>query len=276
VRDVAGFPDHRPDDRPDQQGDGVPVTVGTFNIHHGVGAHGRLNLEHTAETVDDAGLDVVALQEVDRRWSARSRFVDQAGFLAERLGMHMAFGPCLVRGGHEDGPREYGTALLSRHPIDHTHNMLLPRPRGGEQRALLEADVVVGDVTLRCLATHLNHRSRTERLAQVAAINATVSERDVPTVLLGDLNSRPGSPEIAAITRHLVDTWRVGGGTGGHTFSARSPHVRIDFVLASPGITVEAARVVRSSASDHLPVSVDLRLPRATYRSTADRSRLDV
>jgi endonuclease/exonuclease/phosphatase family metal-dependent hydrolase len=238
----------------------VYVTVGTFNIHHGVGARGRLDLERTAGTVEDAGLDVVALQEVDRRWSARSGFVDQARFLADRLAMSMAFGPCLVLDPLEEGPREYGTAVLSRHPLGRTRNTLLPRPRGGEQRALLEADIDVGGLTLRCLATHLHHRSRTERLAQVEAINATVAERDVPTVLLGDLNARPGSPEIAAVTRHLVDTWSVGGGTGGHTFSARSPHIRIDYVLTSPDITVKAARVVPTDASDHLLVSVDLAL----------------
>ncbi len=252
--DVTGSPDDGP-------GQDVHVTVGTFNIHHGVGAHGRLDLERTAETLEDAVLDVVALQEVDRRWSARSSFVDQAGVLAELLGMYMAFGPCLALSPSEDGPREYGTAVLSRHPIARTRNTLLPRPRGGEQRALLEADVVVGGLTLRCLATHLHHRSRTERLAQVDAINATVVEQAVPTVLLGDLNARPGSPEVAAVTRHLVDTWTVGGGAGGHTFSARAPHRRIDYVLASPGISVKAARVVPTDASDHLLVSVDLTLP---------------
>lgn len=249
------------DDRPGEAGRGVPVTVGTFNIHHGVGVHGRLDLDRTAETVTEAGLDVVALQEVDRMWSARSAFVDQAGYLADHLGMHLAFGACIARARGADQPREYGTALLSRHPIDKAENTLLPRPRGGEQRALLKADVDVGGVTLRCIATHLQHRSRTERLAQVEAINATILGRDVPTVLLGDLNARPGSPEIAAITRNLVDAWRVVGGTDGYTFSARSPHVRIDYVLASPDIRIEAARVVRTKASDHLPVSVDLRLP---------------
>jgi len=252
---VAGSPNGGTDTR-------VHVTVGTFNIHHGVGAHGRLDLDRTARAIADAGLEVAALQEVDRRWSARSRFVDQAGYLAERLGMHLVFGPCVVRARHEDeAPREYGNALLSRHRIDGTHNRLLPRPRGGEQRALLEAHVVVDGRALRCLATHLHHRSRTERLAQVEAINATVLERDMPTVLLGDLNARPGSPEIAAVTSHLLDTWVTAGGSGGYTFSSRSPHVRIDYVLASPAITVTAARVVRTDASDHLPLSVDLRLP---------------
>jgi endonuclease/exonuclease/phosphatase family metal-dependent hydrolase len=261
VRDVAA------EDVPAEPGHTAPLRVGTFNIHHGVGAHGRLDLGRTADALVKAALDVVALQEVDRMWSARSAFVDQAAYLADRLGMHLAFGPCLARAYGEDRCREYGTAMLSRHPIDKAQNTLLPRPRGGETRALLEADIDVGGGALRCLATHLQHRSRTERLAQVEAINETIVGRDVLTVLLGDLNARPDSPEIAAITGHLVDAWRVGGGTSGYTFSSRSPHARIDYVLASPGITVDDARVVGTDASDHLLVCVDLRVPVPTGRA---------
>jgi len=253
-----------PRDAPTEPGRGVPLRVGTFNIHHGVGARGRLDLGRTAATLVEADLDVVALQEVDRMWSPRSAFVDQAGSLAERLGMHLAFGPCLVRRRSRDGPREYGTAVLSRHPFRGTLNTLLPRPRGGEQRALLAADVDVNGRVLRVLATHLHHRSRTERLAQVDVINRTVAEHAVPTVLLGDLNARPDSPEIAAVTRHLVDAWRAGGDPDGFTFSARAPHARIDYVLVSPDIAVERARVVHTDASDHLLLSVDLRLPTST------------
>jgi len=249
------------EDVPGEPGHTARLTVGTFNIHHGVGVHGRLDLGHTAESLAKASLDVVALQEVDRMWSARSAFVDQAAYLADHLGMHLAFGPCLVRAFGADRYREYGTAVLSRHPILTAQNTLLPRPRGGEQRAVLEADIAVGGVTVRCLATHLQHRSRTERLAQVETINATIVGRDVLTVLLGDLNARPDSPEIAAITRHLVDAWRLGGGTGGYTFSSRSPHMRIDYVLVSPAVTVDDARVVRTEASDHLLLCVDLSVP---------------
>lgn len=258
-----------PRDAPAEPGQGVSLTAGTFNIHHGVGAHGRLDLDRTAETLAEGGVDVVALQEVDRVWSARSAFVDQAGYLAERLGMHLAFGPCLVRRRGRHQPREYGNAVLSRHPLGETRNTLLPRPRGGEQRALLAADVDVDGRVLRVLATHLHHRSRAERMAQVGVIDRTVAERAVPTVLLGDLNARPGSPEIAAATRHLVDAWAAGGGTDGNTFSARAPHARIDYVLVSPDITVEGARLVRTGASDHLLLSVDLRLPASAGDETA-------
>lgn len=71
---------------------GRDLTVATYNIHHGAGADEVLDLERIARVVKDTGADVVGLQEVDRHWSSRSNFVDQANWLAERLDMHVAYG----------------------------------------------------------------------------------------------------------------------------------------------------------------------------------------
>ena len=54
------------------------LRVATFNIHHGVGADGRLDLTRTADVISATGASVVGLQEVDRTLSARSGWVDQA------------------------------------------------------------------------------------------------------------------------------------------------------------------------------------------------------
>jgi endonuclease/exonuclease/phosphatase family metal-dependent hydrolase len=244
--------------------DSRTVTVGTFNIHHGVGTDGRLDIARVARTLTDMDADVVGLQEVDRRWSPRSAFADQARGLAERLDMHMAFGASLHRAGRgsEQPGREYGVALLSRHPIVGTRSVPLPRPRGGEPRTLLQAEVLFGGATLRCLNTHLQHRSGTERRAQARAIEAVVSGGECPTVLVGDLNAGPDTAEVDTLTRRLVDAWRRRGEGDGYTFTAEKPYTRIDYVLASPTAHVERVRVLDTDASDHLPVVADLRLPR--------------
>lgn len=259
------------------------VRVGTFNIHHGVGANGDLDLTRTAAAIAALDADLVGLQEVDRNWAGRSAFADQAVDLANRLDTHLAFGASLSRRRRRRGDkqqREYGNALLSRFPIRNVQTTLLPRPRGGEQRALLDTEVDVHGVVLRCLVTHLHHLMRAERLAQVERINETITDtssgHEIPTVLLGDLNSAPGSAEIRTLTEHLVDSWVVGGVVGGLvagpggsngkgcTYSAQTPFIRIDYVLASPDIAVEQVRVATTDASDHLPVAADLRLPRSS------------
>ncbi|RKT85343.1 Metal-dependent hydrolase, endonuclease/exonuclease/phosphatase family [Saccharopolyspora antimicrobica] len=238
------------------------LTVATFNIKHGAGTDDVLDLERTAGVVEKSGADVIGLQEVDKHWSDRSDFADQAAWLACRLGMHVAYGANLDLDPANPGEprRQYGTAILSRFPILDSRNTLLPRAPQGEQRGLLEARINVRGKKMLFLNTHLQHTSQAERSAQVEAINGIVAGRNLPAVLTGDLNATPDAPEIAEITEHLVDTWPIAGRGDGFTFDAAAPKVRIDYVLASPEIDVHRAEVISTTASDHLPVVVDIAL----------------
>ena len=240
-----------------------PLRVASFNIHHGVGTDNLLDLERIARVIEDGGAQVVGLQEVDRHFGERSQFVDQATWLAERLGMRVVFGANLdLDPFTPDAPRrQYGTAILSRHRIRGWRNTLLPRPAGGEQRGLLEAVVSVRGARVRVFNTHLQHNSQEERLAQIAQIRTIVGQSRESVVLLGDLNATPESPEIAAITEDLADTWVAAGEGEGFTYDAETPHARIDYVLTSSDVVAKAAAVVTSDGSDHLPVVVDLVLP---------------
>ncbi len=82
---------------------GVPLRLATFNIHHAEGIDGTLDLKRVAQVVREA--DVIAFQEVDVRFAARSQFVDQAVELAKTLEKQVAFGGNLI---HEQGA--YGVA----------------------------------------------------------------------------------------------------------------------------------------------------------------------
>jgi len=236
----------------------------TFNIHHGAGLDGVHDLERVARLIEGAAPDLVALQEVDRHLSPRSGYVDQAGWLAGRLDMDIAYGPVVDLEPAESGPdgarRQYGLALLSRTPLYGTRNQLLTRPRGGEQRGLLGAVVDVEGRALRVFCTHLQHRSRTERLAQATQIAESLAAGAGPVVLMGDLNARPGDPEIAPLTEVLDDAWVVAGDGAGFTFDAATPHARIDYILTSPDVVACGAALVQTDASDHLPVVAELEL----------------
>ena len=61
------------------------LRLATYNIRHGAGADGRLDLARTAATIASLGADAVGLQEVDDAYGARSGFEDQASRLAARL-----------------------------------------------------------------------------------------------------------------------------------------------------------------------------------------------
>ena len=239
----------------------MPLRLLSYNIHSGVGLDGRLDLDRIGDVIDDSGADVVALQEVDRFRREQSAFEDQPTVLAQRLGMHLAYAANLDgEPAHPGAPRaQYGTALLSRLPLESSTNTLLPCFEGSEQRGLLEATVVVGGGPLRVLGTHLQWDSETERTRQAEAIVATLDAR--PTVLLGDLNTTPGSPAYRCLAGRLEDAWTLVGEGEGHTFEAEPPPRRLDYVWVGGGVQAVSAAVLPSVASDHHALRVEVRLP---------------
>lgn len=242
-----------------------PLRVMSFNIHHGEGRDGTLDLSRIADVIRDSDAEVVGLQEVDRHWSDRSDFVDQASWLARELNMHVAFGANLDRDPLEPGEprRQYGNAILTRWPILERDNTYLPRFDGHEQRGLLRARIAVRGVPVQVYSTHLQHNDAAERRAQVRAIRSVIGTPEDSVLLLGDLNATPQAPEVEALVDGLVDAWAAAGIGDGATYTSTDPTKRIDYVLTSDDVVARTAAVVTSNApaSDHLPVASTVALP---------------
>ena len=249
---------------PASAGNEVPLRVATYNIHHGAGHDDVLDLEDTARVLRSTHADVIGLQEVDRHWSERSDFLDETEWLADRLDMHAVFGANLDLDPlePEQERRQYGTAILSRFPIESWSNTHLPKFGDHEQRGLLVAAIKVRGVTVRMTDTHLQHDNNLEREAQAARIVELLGDEPERTILVGDLNAEATTPEITTLTDVLDDSWAKVGVGAGFTYSADAPTKRIDFVLASHDVRFRRAEVVSTQASDHLPVVVDLSVRR--------------
>jgi len=118
---------------------------------------------------------------------------------------------------------------------------------------------------LRVLVVHLA-LDEAERVRHAHEIIARLD--DSPTVLLGDLNERPGAPVWQAFAARLRDA----DPEGPPTFPARDPRHRIDAVLVSEGVTVRHVEVLDGpevrAASDHLPLVADLELGARPGRAT--------
>ncbi len=252
---------------PDRQ-----LTVMSYNVHTGIGADGKLDLGRTADAIRASGAEVIGLQEVDRHWSARSDFEDQARLLADELGMHYFFAPIysLDPPGAGRPRREFGLAVLSEYPIIDAENHEIARlstqtspPRLAPAPGFPEVVVNVRGVPLHFYATHLDYRSDPGvRRIQVDDMLAIMAEDDGPKVLVGDLNAPPDAPELARLWEPLRDAWEAApAGDAGYTFPTNGPVKRIDYVLVSPDVEVEETRVLDTLASDHLPVVSELLLP---------------
>ncbi len=241
----------RADERP------VDITVATFNVHSGIGVDGALDLARTAAAIRATGADVVGLQEVDVRWSARSGFADQAVELAVALGMRVHFAPIYDLPGAPR--RRFGVAVLSRFPVARTANHEITRwstqdSSVGPMPGFAEAVVLVGGRRVHVWVTHLDFRpDPAVRARQVADMLATVPDRGTH-VLLGDLNAEPGAPELDPL-------WsRFTGVQPGPTYPADAPDLRLDHVAVTDDVEVLRSWAPATTASDHRPVVADLRV----------------
>jgi endonuclease/exonuclease/phosphatase family metal-dependent hydrolase len=233
------------------------VTVTSFNIHHGRGTDGVLDLARIAGVIKGSGADIAGLQEVDRNFAERSDWTDQAAELAELLHCHVAYGANIDLDPPEPGkPRaQFGNAVLSRYPIARWDNTHLFRSPGEEQRGLLHAEVDMPGVLLHVYVTHLEVSSQTDRVRQARQIVPLVKEND-PAVLLGDLNARPEAPEIGTLSAALTDTWTAAPGAGPRGPRPDAPAARIDYIFTGQRLRATWTRLSTDdpAASDHLPV----------------------
>jgi endonuclease/exonuclease/phosphatase family metal-dependent hydrolase len=230
------------------------VRIAAYNIKHGEGMDGQVDLSRAAEVLRALDPDVVTLQEIDRG-TDRTDGVDQAARLAEALGMTAHFGAFMpYQGG------AYGMAVLTRLPVAAVENIRLPT--GDEPRTALRVTVGVGDEgrPLSVVGIHL-YRTPEERLAQAEALSLHLESVEHPVVLAGDFNSLRGD----RILRHLrAAEWQVVDKDGpSFTYPADDPAREIDFVMLRPGSAFEVVRhevVDERIASDHRPLLVVLRL----------------
>jgi endonuclease/exonuclease/phosphatase family metal-dependent hydrolase len=240
---------------PYARGEDAPrLRVLTYNIHHGEGTDGKLELARIARVITDHKPDLVALQEVDVN-TQRTGNVDQAAELAKLTGLHVVFGKSIdYRGG------QYGNAVLSRLPVEKHTVHPLPGKAGAERRTALEVLVRPweGGPSLTFIATHHDHtRDETDRLRQADEVNRLLAtdERRGPLVLAGDLSAVPSSETIKRFAARWTDA--AGQAGAAPTIPAGNPRSRIDYVLLRPAgawHVVETSVVPEAVASDHRPV----------------------
>jgi endonuclease/exonuclease/phosphatase family metal-dependent hydrolase len=233
------------------------LRVLTYNIHHGEGTDGKLDLERIATVIRSVEPDVVALQEVDRR-TRRTNEVDQPARLGRLTQMKAIFERNIP---FEGG--EYGNAVLTRLPVVSHTNHRLPSHYEGEQRGALAVELRVKEdgPTFMFIATHLDYRPRdAERRESAATINRLVEKRpNEPAILAGDLNALSDTEVLADFDK----VWNRANRDPLLTFPSKEPVRQIDYILYRPADRwriIETRVIDEPVASDHLPLLAVLEL----------------
>ena len=244
----------------------VPDTlrVMTLNLAHGRGraltqsqlrtvSYFETNLDTIARVLQREKPAVVALQEAElgSRWAGG---FDHVRYLSERSGLpHLHATPHM-----NEPPRfRYGTALLSRYPLD--------RPAGGTfsvggrwNKGWTEASVQTSVGRVRVVSVHLDFASERRRAQQVEELTAALRQVDEPLVVMGDMNSTWSDADRSAVillaTALDLRTWSTDRSEA-PTFGRR----RIDWIMVTPPIELAQRQVLTGDRlSDHRGVVVDL------------------
>ena len=230
----------------------MQLTFATYNIHKGVGVDGKRDPERIISVLRELHADVIALQEVDRRFGERESVLPKA--MLEETPWRAA---PVARRSRSIG--WHGNALLVRKDIviEHAEPLHLPTL---EPRGAVRADLLVEGKKLRVLGMHLD-LSGLLRREQIKAIlrHCDRCETTSPTVLMGDLNQWGRG---TGAVREFTGRWRTLA--TGNSFPSRRPLAPLDRIVHSDEWACSHATVHHSAlavaASDHLPVRATLEL----------------
>ena len=178
----------------------VSVKVASYNIHKCRGVDGVTRPYRIIEVIRELRAEVIALQEVDRRFGRLGGLLDPSAIERE-TGMQL-----LVQSDVSHRHGWHGNALLVRgEPISYRRSRLkLP---GGEPRGAVVAELDLGEGEFRVIAAHLG-LFRLSRVDQVSAL--VTAFRDLPDAQhLAWGSQRVAAARTVCAPRARTDVWRL-------------------------------------------------------------------
>lgn len=223
------------------------LKVASYNIHKAVGTDRRRNPGRIVDVLNEIDADIIALQEADRRFGARAAAIPE-----KLLEMHSDY-RAIPLDVQTDSMGWHGNALLVRKTASVLEHDIMHIPCL-EPRGAIMAHFEIDGKQLAVFGMHLDLSGLWRRRQAAAIVKlAQQKEREVPVVLMGDLN------EWSAASGCLKDFSRAFRMVDcGRSFHSRSPIATLDRIMHSDGISASTAGVHDSpaarKASDHLPV----------------------
>ncbi len=228
------------------------MRIASYNMRKAVGLDWRRDADRIVRVLAEINADVVVLQESDKRVGQRAGVLPQQDMFA-RLGYRIA--DLSVR---PQSHGWHGNAVLYREDavsLGSVERIVLPtlEPRGAVSMLLLQPQLEV-------IGVHLG-LTRRNRIAQLRALSSYLETVKHPVLIAGDFNA-----------------WRQDDGMGealgdrftiiqpGNSFHASRPIAALDRFALTGNVGYASAWVHASPlakrASDHLPIVIDLDLPK--------------
>ena len=253
------------------------MRVATYNVAHGRGyALGESNwsgyeegrksrLVDIGKFLKSQSFDIVVLNEVDfsATWSGnvdQAQIISEAGefpYLARQINYNLLLPGFSLK---------FGNAVLSRYPIVSAEREKIPALNPIEywvfgNHDAIKTKISIGSKNISLWGLHLEVRDEEARLKAVKYILENI---DQDTVIAGDLNSRPSLNKERTAYDLLLDSNYFNsfpnGKSSQFTFPTQDPNRILDWILFPKSWSMITGNVWKVDYSDHLPVSVVLKL----------------
>ncbi|MGE0640096.1 MAG: endonuclease/exonuclease/phosphatase family protein [Thermoanaerobaculia bacterium] len=228
----------------------------------------RRNLELIAGVIQREEPQVVALQEADGPSSWSGKF-DHVGMLSDLAGYPHSF-----RGEHNPPALarfdvSYGTALLSRLPLDGPHSLAFQqnwRDTKGFVAATIAPEALGGE-SVDVVSIHLDFLADRVRRQQVEQLVETFRDHQRHLIVMGDFNCAWSERRRSLGLLHRELKLRPFRDLASPTYPAWRPLVRLDWILISEGLDFTNYQTLDDHVSDHLGILADVRLRGESARS---------
>lgn len=223
------------------------ISVASYNIQKSIGTDLRRRPARILGVLAELDADVVALQEVDRRFGERASSLSAEAIEAETGYTPLNFGiRPLSMGWH-------GNTILVRKSVTVLAQRTLELP-AFEPRGAVLADLSIGGLALRVVGMHLGLVGLWRKRQALAVLDHLEALEDtLPTVMMGDFNEwsvNGGCLKQFAGDHHV--------GVPGPSYPSMRPVLRLDRIVTSVDLRIDQTGVHKTagsrSASDHLPI----------------------
>lgn len=167
----------------------------TMNVQQCNDKPGEKSFDRQIALIQRASPDILALQETDsNRISLNNN--DYVRYFAERLGYYAYYGPTPITG-------TYGTAILSRYPLQNTRSVFMYSDK--DETGVAEAEIEVGG---RRFYIYNVHPDSSDPAMVAFAKTLLARSKDKPNVIaMGDYNLRDYEEAYKIINGVLTNVW---------------------------------------------------------------------
>ncbi len=249
-----------PDIQPIKPVSPTEFRIMSYNIHHGVGTDGMYSLSRIVAVIREQSPQLICLNEVDYK-TERTYRDDQARIIAAELGMEFTYARNMpFQGGW------YGTAILSKFPIDFSENKIISNrnQEEGERRAVLHTIININGKQLHFYGTQFSPDTVKSSTEVGELLNIILNwGLTNPVILSGDLNLDPGTSHITELSYYFYDLGSLVEEQP-FTFPSRNPDKRVDYIFMNdklvPVSIFSANKENSQIASNHLPLVARFRI----------------